>query len=124
VPAGWQVSRDGTQVRIKEPGTTRYLLVDQTDQPKKDPVKDWEQQEKSVAKRLPNYRRLSIAPVDFRGFPAADWRFTYATRTQVINRGFVAGSKGYALYLSAPRDTWDQSMQVFQTAAASFQPAG
>jgi hypothetical protein len=123
VPQGWQVSHDGTQVRISEPGTTRYLLVDQTDSPKKDPAKDWERQEKSVSRRLPNYQRISIAPVDYRGFPAADWQFTWATRTQVINRGFVAGDHGYALYLSAPRDTWGESMQVFQTAADSFQPA-
>jgi hypothetical protein len=124
VPKGWNVTHDGTQVRISEPGSTRYLLVDQTDKPKKDPVKDWERQEKSVAARLPNYQRVSIAPVDYRSYPAADWQFTYATRTQVINRGFVAGGRGYALYLSAPRDTWDDSMRIFQSAADSFQPAG
>jgi serine/threonine protein kinase len=123
VPTGWVVTRDGSRVRIDEPGTTRYLLVDQTSTPKKDPAKDWQKQEKSVSRRLPNYQRLSIAPVDFRGYPAADWQFTYATRTQVINRGFVVGGRGYALYLSAPRETWDQSMQVFQEAASSFQPA-
>jgi hypothetical protein len=36
----------------------------------------------------------------------------------------VAGDRGYALYLSAPQDSWDQSMQVFQHAADTFQPAG
>jgi hypothetical protein len=124
VPQGWRESHDGSQVKFSEPGTTRYLLVDQTDHPKKDPKKDWERQEKSVSKRLDNYQRISIESVSYRDYPAADWQFTYATRTRVINRGFVAGDRGYALYLSAPQDSWDQSMQVFQHAADTFQPAG
>jgi serine/threonine protein kinase len=123
VPEGWRRSQSGTQVKFSEPGTARYLLVDQTDHPKKDPAKDWERQEKSVSKRLPNYQRISIATVDYRGYPAADWLFTYATHTQVINRGFVAGNKGYALYIQGPRESFDDSKQVFQRAADSFKPA-
>ena len=123
VPEGWQRSRSGTQVKFSEPGTTRYLLIDQTDHPKKDPAKDWERQEKSVSKRLPNYQRISIATVDYRDYPAADWQFTYATQTQVIDRGFVAGNKGYAIYIQGPQGSFDDSRQVFQRAADSFKPA-
>jgi serine/threonine protein kinase len=123
VPEGWHRSQSGTQVKFTEPGTTRYLLVDQTDHPKKDPAKDWEQQEKSVSKRLPNYQRISIEDVDYRDYPAADWQFTYATQTQVINRGFVVGKKGYALYIQGPQGSFDDSEQVFQRAADSFRPA-
>ena len=110
-------------MKFSEPGTTRYLLVDQTDHPKKDPAKDWERQEESVSKRLPNYQRISIATVDYRDYPAADWQFTYATQTQVIDRGFVAGNKGYALYIQGPRESFGDSEQVFQQAADSFKPA-
>jgi serine/threonine protein kinase len=123
VPEGWQRSQTGTRVKFSEPGTTRYLLVDQTDHPKTDPAKDWERQEESVRKRLPNYHRISIATVDYRDYPAADWQFTYATHTQVIDRGFVAGNKGYALYIQGPQESFDDSKQVFQEAADSFQPA-
>lgn len=123
VPEGWTPSHSGTQVKFSEPGTTRYLLIDQTDQPKKDPAKDWERQEKSVSKRLPNYQRISIATVDYRDYPAADWQFTYATQTQVIDRGFVAGNKGYAIYIQGPQGSFDDSRQVFQRAADSFKPA-
>jgi eukaryotic-like serine/threonine-protein kinase len=123
VPQGWQRSQSGTQVKFSEPGTTRYLLVDQTDHPKKDPAKDWEQQEKSVSKRLPNYQRISIETVDYRDYPAADWQFTYATQTQVIDRGFVAGNKGYALYIQGPQGNFTDSQQVFQRATDSFSPA-
>jgi serine/threonine protein kinase len=123
VPEGWQRSQSGTRVKFSEPGTTRYLLVDQTDHPKKDPAKDWERQEESVSKRLPNYQRISIATVDYRDYPAADWQFTYATQTQVIDRGFVAGNKGYALYIQGPRESFGDSEQVFQQAADSFKPA-
>jgi hypothetical protein len=123
VPAGWQTSRRGTQVKFTEPGTTRYLLVDQTDSPKGDPKADWERQEPSFASTHDNYHRIGIESVQYRDYPAADWTFTYATQTQVINRGFVAGNKGYALYLSGPRVGWSESEQIFSQAAESFQPA-
>jgi serine/threonine protein kinase len=122
VPEGWHRSQSGTRVKFSEPGTTRYLMVDQTDHPKKDPATDWERQEESVRERLPNYHRISIATVDYRDYPAADWQFTYATRTQVIDRGFVAGNKGYALYIQGPQGSFDDSEQVFQAAADSFKP--
>jgi hypothetical protein len=118
------VTPNGDQVDIREPGTTRFLRIAQTDRPKKDPKKDWERQEKSVSKRLENYQRVSIETVDYRGYPAADWEFTFATNTHVINRGFVAGPKGYAIYISSPEDSWDDSQQIFERATESFQPAG
>jgi eukaryotic-like serine/threonine-protein kinase len=124
VPPGWRTARSGSQVKFLEPGTTRYLLVDQTDSPRSDPKADWERQEKSFASSHDNYQRISIESVQYRDFPTADWRFTYATRTQVINRGFVAGGKGYALYLSGPRNSWPESEQIFNQAAESFAPAG
>ncbi|MGZ4638379.1 MAG: serine/threonine protein kinase, partial [Actinomycetes bacterium] len=124
VPQGWQTSRSGTQVKFQDPSSNRYLLVDQTDQPKKDPKKDWERQEKSFAATHDNYRRISIETVSYRDYPAADWKYTYATQTRVTNRGFVTGGKGYALYMSGPQGTWAQSEQIFNQAAQSFAPAG
>jgi hypothetical protein len=125
VPRDWTVSHEGTQTRFTDPSEpTRHLLVDQTDHPKKDPKQDWEKQEKSVSERLPNYHRISIESVDYRDWPAADWTFTYGQHTEVVNRGFVTGSKGYAIYIQGPRDSFDQTLSVFDRATASFQPAG
>lgn len=126
VPDGWTAQRrSATAVDFKDPTSGRYLRVDQTDAPGDDPKKDWEQQEKSVEKRLENYERVDIEEVDYNGWPAADWEFTFGSNTHVLNRGFVPNeNKGYALYMSSPEEQWDESMQLFQTIAASFSPAG
>jgi serine/threonine protein kinase len=124
VPDDWQPTRSGTQVKFQDPSSLRYLLIDQTDQPKQDPKQDWEEQEKSFAPSHRNYQRISIESVPYRDYPAADWRYTWATQTQAVNRGFVAGDKGYALYVSGPRSTWAESEAVFEQAAKTFQPAG
>lgn len=125
VPDGWHAEQSSaTAVDLKAPDGSRFLRVDQTDQPKDDPKKDWEEQEKSVKKRLPDYHRISIEDVDYRDWPAADWEFTYGGGTHVLNRGFVTDSShGYALYLSTAETEWSSSQEVFQTAADTFQPA-
>jgi eukaryotic-like serine/threonine-protein kinase len=115
---GWQAEQStATAVDITAPDGTRFLRVDQTDQPKDDPKKDWER---------PNYQRIDIESVDYNGWPAADWEFTFgdSVTTHVLDRGFVTDdSHGYALYLSTPEDQWAGSQVVFQTAAETFQPA-
>jgi tRNA A-37 threonylcarbamoyl transferase component Bud32 len=129
VPVGWSVVRqDGTRVDLAESGDSpTFLRIDQTDSPKDDPEKDWKEQEKSVKERLPGYEKIDIDSVDYNGWPAADWEFTFGEdgTTHVLNRGFVPNeNKGYALYLSAPDEQWDESLPVFQTAAETFRPAG
>jgi serine/threonine protein kinase len=126
VPDGWHAEQSSsTAVDIKSPDGVSFLRVDQTDQPKDDAKKAWEEQEKSVKKDLPNYHRISIESVDYNGWDAADWEFTFGSNTHVLNRGFVTDSThGYALYLSTPEDKWASSQDVFQTAADTFKPAG
>jgi hypothetical protein len=128
VPDGWAaVPSSATAVDFKDPHSSAFLRIDRTDQPKADPKKDWEEQEKSVSKRLPNYQRITIESVDYRGWKAADWEFTFGTSstTHVRNRGFVTDpTHGYAIYLSTPDAEWDANQQVFQVAADSFTPAG
>ncbi len=126
VPEGWQATQNSaTAVDLKSPDGSSFLRVDQTSEPKKDAAKAWEQQEKSTKNELPNYQRISIEPVDYNGWEAADWEFTFGNQTHVLNRGFVTDSThGYALYMSSREDAWDANMKVFQTAAATFKPAG
>ena len=126
VPDGWHAEQSSsTAVDIKSPDGVSFLRVDQTDQPKDDAKKAWEEQEKSVKKDLPNYHRISIESVDYNGWDAADWEFTFGSNTHVLNRGFVTDSThGYALYLSTPEDKWASSQDVFQTSADTFKPAG
>jgi serine/threonine protein kinase len=125
VPDGWDPVRDGSRVDFREPGGSRFLRVDQTDDPKNDAEKDWEQQEKSVSKRLPDYERIGIDSVDYRDYEAADWEFTFGDGpTHVLNRGMNTGAKGYALYFSSPDDQWDESESIRETVFDTFQPAG
>ncbi len=126
VPQDWQAKQSSdTAVDITSPDGSSFLRIDQTDKPKDDPEEDWQRQEKSVSKELPNYQLIGIQSVDYRGWDAADWEFTFGDGpTHVLNRGFVTDdTHGYALYLSTPESQWAQSQDIFKTAADTFTPA-
>lgn len=126
VPQGWQAERDGPRVYLRDPASSAYLLVDQTDSPAADPVADWQQQEPAVADRLANYERLGeIVAVDFRGWQAADWQFVFGRDqgTRVLNRNVVtAPDKAYALYWSVPTSRWEEMLPVHEQVVAGFEP--
>lgn len=126
VPEGWTVERDGTRVQLDDPGSSRFLRVDQTDTPQADPVEDWERQEESVSQRLENYERISIEPVEYRDYDAADWQFTFGAddRTRVLNRNMITSpDQAYALYWSTPEGEYDDAFGTFEVIAETFTPA-
>jgi hypothetical protein len=129
IPRGWTVRRDGPGGRFvyfEDPASGRYLLVDQTDEPKGDPKADWERQEAARAPAMRDYRRIRIESVDyFRR--AADWEWTYtmdgAGPVHVLNRGFVtADTKGYALYWLTPADEWQAGLDELAVFRETFRP--
>jgi serine/threonine protein kinase len=126
VPAGWTSSTKGRVARFTDPQSGQLLLVDQTDSPKADPAADWRAQEQARRSSYPGYSRIRIEPVDYRGWKAADWEFTYDGSNgplHVLNRGFVTGpDKAYSLFVLAPQSQWAQAKQAFDVAAASFRP--
>ena len=124
VPEGWTASETGAnQVDIQDPESERFIRLGWTDEPKKDPKKDWEEQEKSLQAEQPDYQRVSIEKVDYNGWKAADWEFTIGS-THVRDRGFVpAEDQGYAIYLSTSEDQWADSQGIWQVAVDSFEPA-
>ncbi len=126
VPEDWQESQSSaTAVDITSPDGSSFLRIDQTDEPKDDAAKAWKEQEKTTSKELPSYERIRIDEVDYNGWEAADWEFTFGEATHVLNRGFVPNeSHGYAIYLSSREENWAANQEVFQTAADTFQPAG
>jgi eukaryotic-like serine/threonine-protein kinase len=127
VPDGWPRTTEGPRTYFREPGGGRYLLVDQTTQPKDDPLTDWQANEPSVARRLSGYQRISLQRVDYRGWNTADWEFTYngrSDRIHVVNRNIrVSDGRAYALYWSTPQTQWEDSRGMFDVIAATFQPA-
>ena len=126
VPANWTVDRQGGRVYFREPGGARFLLIDQTDQPKPDPVADWRQQEAARKDGYDDYQRIRIEPVDYFE-KAADWEFTYGRgggRTHVNNRGFVVSShKAYGIWWQAPDSDWTDAWSDLQLVFQSFRPS-
>jgi hypothetical protein len=128
VPRTWRVSRSGTIVYFREPGGARVLGIDQTDQPKSDPVADWTAQESYRVRRgdFPQYERIKIAPCDF-FVSCADWEFRYTrngVRTHVNNRGFVVSSNlAHGIWWSTPESQWTASLSMLETVFRTFKPA-
>ncbi len=126
VPDGWNISHDGRLLYVRDPDSSRYLMVDQTDQPKSDPVADWKQQESQRKGGWSDYRRVTIHPVDY-FIKAADWEFTYAGdngRVHVVNRGVVTSShKAYGLYWTTPDARWRGDLHYWNTFTRTLHPA-
>ena len=126
VPPGWQVSTRGAQLQFRDPRTARTLRIDTTETPPADAVADWERQSRRFAAKHPTYRRIRIEPASFRGGRGADWEFTYradGSDLHVLDKAFVLGGRGHALYWQVPAADWEASQATFQQLAASFQPA-
>lgn len=127
-PSGWEPQdASGPRVDITDPDTGSYLRLDYTDEPKDDPVADWERQSDAFAERHENYEEIQIEAVDYRDYDAALWEYTYTEGGQqfhAYNLGFTTGECGYALNLQAPAEVWPQIEQLFDEFKASFQPQG
>jgi eukaryotic-like serine/threonine-protein kinase len=125
VPAGWNMTRQSGRVYFREPEGSRLLIIDQTDDPKPDPVADWEQQEQARRDGYPDYRRIHIGPVDYFQ-SAADWEFTYAGRrgrVHVLIRGTVTSPRqAYGIYWSTADGRWQDSLRYWRTFTETFRP--
>lgn len=131
VPNGWRMTRkqygrrsDEVRVTFTEPGGRRWLLIDQNNSPKPDPVADWRQQEKARKGRYANYRRVKIEAIDYWDI-AADWEWTYSDggARRTVNRGFVtARDKAYAIRWDTPAEDWDKNLENLQIIADGFRP--
>jgi hypothetical protein len=127
VPSGWRITRTGSIVYFRERDGSRVLGIDQTDSPKPDPLKDWQQQEAYRVDRgdWNDYERIKIVRVDYFD-SAADWEFTYAGtggRVHVVNRNFItAPDKAYAIYWSTPDSAWEDNLDEFALITSTFRP--
>jgi serine/threonine protein kinase len=129
VPRGWQISHDGHYVYIRDPADSGiFLLIDQSDQPKADPVADWRQQAANRQGAYPGYHLILLRAVRYtQAQKAADWEFTYdrnGVTVEVLNRNILANAHhAYALYWSTPLSDWNADYHFFQVFAATFRPA-
>src|SRR5262249_12067752 len=119
----------GHYVYLTDPANAGiFLLIDQSDQPKPDPLADWRQQQASREGTYPDYQLIRLTAVRYpQAEKAADWEFTYQHRglpTRVLNRNVRRNAHhAYALYWTPPAGDWTASYHYFQSFAATFRPA-
>lgn len=126
LPKGWKYTKtDSAGARFTGPEGQR-LLIAWTSTPKNDPVADWKSQERYMTRS--QYHRIRIEQVDYRGWNAADWEFTYSdngTQYRTIDRGFVVNDhQGYALMYSAKSARWKSDLRkdTWKTLNTTFEP--
>jgi hypothetical protein len=127
VPNGWREERDGSIVDFPDPTSSRFIRIDQRADPRTDPYDDWIGLEPAYKQRLPGYRLIRIANVEYRDWRTADWEFTWGApgseRSHVIIRNVVPNEfHGYALYWSTPDSHWKKDLPYFDTFVRTFAP--
>jgi eukaryotic-like serine/threonine-protein kinase len=129
VPAGWSVQHMDGDVYLSDPdNASTYLLIQQSDEPKPNPLADWQQQAANRAGSYPAYHLIRLDSVTYaQAEKAADWEFTYdkdGVPVHILNRNVLANSThAYALYWSTPTADWTADYHYFQVLAATFRPA-
>jgi eukaryotic-like serine/threonine-protein kinase len=129
VPDGWRIQHVGHYVYIIDPSNAGiFLLIDQSDSPKPNPLLDWEQQAANRASTYPDYHLIRLESVYYpQAEKAADWEFTYVKDgilVHILNRNVLANAHhAYALYWSTPDSDWNAYHHYFQGFADAFRPA-
>lgn len=125
-PPGWTVRDEGgNRVDLVDPDTGAYLRMDWTDDPKPDPVADWEEQSEAFARSHEEYEEIRIEPVEYRDYDAALWEYEYSEgggRFHAYNLGLTTGERGYALNFQTPAASWDELRGLFEGFTSSFRP--
>ncbi|GAA3374522.1 hypothetical protein GCM10020367_38720 [Streptomyces sannanensis] len=127
LPTGWSYLRTGSAGAHFAGPDGQKLLVGWTSTPKDNPVSDWLNQETGM--RRGGYQRVKIDAVDYRGWNAADWEFTFSengVRRHSVDRGFVVnGHLGYGIMYTAKDADWNSSatQQTLATFFSTFQPS-
>jgi len=123
------LTHDGHYVYVRDPADSGiFLLIDQSDQPKPNPLADWREQAANRQGSYPGYHLILLREVRYaQAEKAADWEFTYernGVTVQVLNRNILANARhAYALYWSTPASDWNAYYHYFQVFAATFTPA-
>jgi hypothetical protein len=128
VPKNWTVSHQGSEVYFRERGGQyRLLIVDQTDTPAADPVKDWSSKESQRIGDYRNYHKIGIRKVSYWD-NAADWEYTYDSNRgnplHVVKRGFItAKDQAYGITWSTSAGDWDANKANLDLIYKGFIPA-
>jgi hypothetical protein len=124
VPAGWKpdVKQPGRLVDVEDPNSSQFLRLIHTPDGN-DPKAALAAGESGFAQTHKEYKQITLGTVKYRNYTAADWEFTYSNdgvTRHVLYRLFLVDGSTYAIYLSAPEETWTASKRYFDVAAGSF----
>ena len=129
IPQGWtltRVSADHWRYR----GATGSLDVEWTPATTGSPLATLRSDESRTSGSYPDYHRLSLQKVGYRGWSAADWEWTYtgsgSAQLRSIERAFAPdGPGGYTIDWTASAVGWGgaRNHQLMDTFFSSFQPA-
>jgi serine/threonine protein kinase len=128
VPDGWQRRLDGpTRVDYVSPDGSSFVRIDQRADALPDAEEAWLDAEPAVADSLGGYQRIRIDSVPHPEWDVADWEFTWETSSgttlHVLNRGIATDTRGFALYVSAPDESWaTEGRPVFDVVSNTFAP--
>ncbi|GHD48418.1 serine/threonine-protein kinase [Streptomyces galbus] len=126
LPKGWKFQTTASAGDRFTGPNGQKLLIAWTTTPKDDPVADWKNQERYMVRS--QYKKIRIVPLEYRGWKAADWEFTYAeggTAYRTVDRGFVVNDhQGYALMYTARAADWNgaERTATWKTLTETFQP--
>ncbi len=130
LPPGWAVaSKAPGEVQFTGTPAGFVLVVAWRTHPQAGALADWQQQAAEKAAADPTYRQISILPVSYRGYDAADWQFTdvyQGVRIRAIDRTFIVrpGQLSYAIELYGPVSQWlAVYASTWQHLVTSFEPA-
>jgi hypothetical protein len=126
VPPSYTLGTFDDEPQYKDSATGRTLRVT-TGAAQRDVVQDRRTRAGIFAKTHDAYEEVGINAVEYRGFEAADWEFTYAdggASLHALSRVFVVDKTGYSLYFQTrASDDWDAARRDFDQIAASFRTA-
>jgi hypothetical protein len=127
-PTNWQQSTSGYQTYLTDPADANTnILIDLTPHTYPDMLQEAQYIERQSIPRFPGYKRVGMAATNVRGTTGAWWKFTWnkkGVQQEALDLLFVLhtskGPQSYALYVTAPKSTFDQMRPIFDEEAETF----
>jgi len=131
LPPGWAaISTSSDEVKFSGSPPGFVVVVEWTNTPQTDAAATWRQLSAGKASSDSTYHEISIEPIQYRDYNAADWKFTdqypAGENNEFLDRGFVVhpGTLGFAIELYGPSDQFQSVYaSLWQNLVTTFQPA-
>jgi hypothetical protein len=124
IPQDWTTAQTSPRVtEVRNPDDDNQFIRLIASGPGSDALAELTSEEPGFRKRYRTYSKIGLDTVEYRGYNAADWEFTFdkdGETKHVLYRLFVANGRYYGVYLSAPEDAFSGLRPHFDTAAATF----